>query len=98
MGSVSPGMEGDFLPLIQPTSSFPVGFLGSPDLTTEMPVCSANLSWLEESYTPNEGGIASSSVISPVWGMKGGLDIEYVPESVCLFLCASSLELGSSRS
>lgn len=84
MGSISPGMEGDFLPFFQPSSSFPVGFPGSPDLTAEMPVCSADLSWLEESYTPDEEGIVSNSVISPVWGMKGGLDIEYMPESVSL--------------
>ena len=85
VGSISPGVEGDFLLLFQPSPSFPVGFPGSPDLTAEMPVCSASLSWLEESYTLDEGGIVSSSVLSPAWGMKGGLDIEYVPESVSSF-------------
>lgn len=78
-------MEGDFLPLFQPSSSFRVGFPGSPNLTAEVLVYSADLSWLEESCTLDEGGIVSSSVINPLWGMKGGLDIEYVPESVYFF-------------
>lgn len=76
----------NFLPLSQPSSSFPVGFLGSPDLTAEMPLCSADLSRLEESYAPGEGGSVSSSVIPPLWGMEGGLDIECVPQSVSLSL------------
>lgn len=41
--SVYPGVEGDFLPLLQPHASFPGGFPGSPDPTAEMPVCSADL-------------------------------------------------------
>ena len=61
-----------FLPLCQPSSSLPVGFPGSPDLTAEMPVCSAGVLLAEESYTPDEGGIISGSVISPVGGTKGG--------------------------
>lgn len=81
-GSVSPAKAGGFLPLSQPSFSSPVGLPSGSGLAAEMSGCSASFSWLAgcSLQVKRCSFSISRSVIAPVWVVKGGLDLQCLPE------------------